>query len=56
MPLHRDILNMKGHANHAITLGNFMEGRVWVEDENGQAPALLKRKTVKKCCAERGLA
>ena len=27
MPLHRDVLNMIGHANHAITLGNFMEAR-----------------------------
>ena len=48
MPLHRDILNMKGHANHAITLGNFMEGRVWVEDENGQASALLETKNGQK--------
>ena len=36
MPPHRDILNMRGHASHVITLENFMEGRVWVEDENGQ--------------------
>ena len=48
MPLHRDILNMKGHANHAITLGNFMEGRVWVEDENGQTTALLQTKSGQK--------
>ena len=46
MPLHRDILNMIGHANHAITLGNFMEGRVWIEDENGQATALLVKTVV----------
>ena len=44
MPLHRDILNMIGHANHAITLGNFMEGRVWIENENGQATALRNEK------------
>ena len=48
MPLHRDILNMIGHANHAITLGNFMEGRVWIEDENGQAAALLETKSGQK--------
>ena len=48
MPLHRDILNMIGHANHAITLGNFMEGRVWIEDENGQATALLETKSGQK--------
>ena len=56
MPLHRDILNMIGHANHAITLGNFMEGRVWIEDENGQATALLEtKKALRSCYAERGL-
>ena len=48
MPLHRDILNMIGHANHAITLGNCMEGRVWIEDENGQATALLETKSGQK--------
>ena len=48
MPLHRDILNMKGHANHAITLGNFMEGCVWVEDKNGQTTALLQTKSGQK--------
>ena len=48
MPLHRDVLNMIGHANHAITLGNFMEGRVWIEDENGQATALLETKSGQK--------
>ena len=39
---------MIGHANHAITLGNFMEGRVWIEDENGQATALLETKSGQK--------
>ena len=34
-----------GHANHAITLGNFMEGRVWIEDENGQVSTLLETKS-----------
>ena len=55
MPLHRDILNMIGHANHAITLGNFMEGRVWIEDENGQATALLETKSGQKLLRGRGL-
>ena len=55
MPLHRDILNLKGHANHAITLGNFMEGRVWVEDENGQATALLETKSGQKLLRGTGL-
>ena len=44
MPLHRDILNMIGHANHAVALGNFLEGRVWIEDENGQATTVLETK------------
>ena len=29
-------------------LGNFMEGRVWIEDENGQATALLETKSGQK--------
>ena len=37
MGLHRDLLNLKGHPNHAVTLGAFTGGRVWVEDENGDA-------------------
>ena len=48
MPLHRDILNMIGHANHAIALGNFLEGRVWIEDENGQATTALETKNGQK--------
>ena len=44
MPLHRDILNMTGHANPAVALGNFLEGRVWIEDENGQATTVLETK------------
>ena len=48
MPLHRDILNMIGHANHAVALGNFLEGRVWIEDENGQATTVLKTKNGQK--------
>ena len=48
MPLHRDILNMIGHANHAVALGNFLEGRVWIEDENGQATTVLETKDGQK--------
>ena len=33
--LHRDMQNMVGKLNHAITLGTFNGGRVWVEDEEG---------------------
>ena len=39
MGLHRDIRNMIGRPNHAITLGNFTGGRVWVEDGAGESPA-----------------
>ena len=35
---------MIAHANHAISLDSFMEGRVRLEDENGQATALLETK------------
>ena len=31
--------------NHAITLGSFSGGRVWVEDENGSCPAEVKLRT-----------
>ena len=48
MPLHRDILKMIGHANHAVALGNFLEGRVWIEDENGQATTVLETKNGQK--------
>ena len=48
MPLHRDILNMIGHANHAVALGNFLEGRIWIEDENGQATTVLETKNGQK--------
>ena len=48
MPLHRNILNMIGHANHAVALGNFLEGRVWIEDENGQATTVLETKNGQK--------
>ena len=45
MGLHRDLTNLKGHMNHAITLGSFSGGRVWVEDENGDAPEKVEMKT-----------
>ena len=45
MGLHRDLLNLKGHPNHAVTLGAFTGGRVWVEDENGDAAEEVNMKT-----------
>ena len=33
--LHRDMQNMVGKLNHAVTLGTFNGGRVWIEDEEG---------------------
>ena len=48
MPLHRDIPNMTGHPNHAVAFGNFLEGRVWIEDENGQATTVLETKNGQK--------
>ena len=42
------VLNMIGHANHAVALGNFLEGRVWIEDENGQATTVLETKNGQK--------
>ena len=54
MPLHRDVLNMIGHANHAITLGNFMveSGSKMKTDKQRHC---WKRKAVRSCYAERGL-
>ena len=55
MPLHRDILNMIGHANHAVALGNILEGRVWIEDENGQSNDCARNKKMDRSCfMERG--
>ena len=45
MGLHRDLLNLRGHSNYAITLGSFTGGRVWIEDENGDAPAEVQMKS-----------
>ena len=45
MGLHRDLMNLKGHMNHAITLGSFSGRRVWVEDENGDASEKVEMKT-----------
>ena len=42
--LHRDILNMPGLMNHAIAVGSFSGGRVWVEDERGTSKAHLATK------------
>ena len=38
MGLHRDIQNMVGHLNHALALGDFMGGRVWMEDDELHDP------------------
>ena len=35
MGLHRDIQNMPGHSNHALALGDYTGGRVWIEDDEG---------------------
>ena len=48
------LVNMIGHANHAVALGNFLEGRVWIEDENGQATTVLETKMDRSCFMERG--
>ena len=39
---------MIGHANHAVAEENFLEGRVWIEDENGQATTVLETKNGQK--------
>ena len=56
MPLHRDMLNVLEHANHAITLGiswKVESGSKMKTD--GQATALLKTKAVRSYNVERGL-
>ena len=44
MGLHRDIQNMPGHANHALALGDYTGGRVWLEDDEGDSTAWLEDK------------
>ena len=53
MPLNRDILNMD-HANHAITLSDFMEDRVGSKMQTDRQQHCWKRKAVRSCYAERG--
>ena len=36
---------MKEQPNHAITLGSFTGGHVWVQDENGNSPAEVDMKS-----------
>ena len=36
--LHRDMGNMIGMLNHAIAVGDFTGGRVWIEDDEGTSP------------------
>ena len=43
--LHRDVQNMIGKLNHAITLGTFNGGRVWIE--NDELPSKQPLKTAK---------
>ncbi|OLP86859.1 hypothetical protein AK812_SmicGene31974 [Symbiodinium microadriaticum] len=44
MGLHRDIQNMPGHSNHALALGDYTGGRVWIEDDDGDSTAWLADK------------
>ena len=44
MGLHRDIQNMAGHLNHALALGNYAGGRVWIEDDERDSAAWLATK------------
>ena len=44
MGLHRDIQNMPGHLNHALALGDYTGGRVWIEDHEGDSTAWLADK------------
>ena len=44
MGLHRDIQNMPGHSNHALALGEYTGGRVWIEDDEGDSTAWLADK------------
>ena len=36
MGLRRDIQNMPGHLNHALALGDYAGGWVWIEDDEGR--------------------
>ena len=44
MGLHRDLMNLKDHMNHAVTLESFSGGRIWVEDENEDAAEKVQMK------------
>ena len=55
MELHRDLMNLKGHMNYAITLGSFSGGRIWVEDKNGDASEKVEMKN-KNASSYRNLA
>ena len=41
--LHRDMQNMVGKLNHAIALGSFSGGRVWIEDDEGTSMEKLSK-------------
>ena len=42
--LRRDIQNMIRHLNHALALGDYTGGRVWIEDEEKDSAALWAAK------------
>ena len=42
--LHHDGCNFVDHTNHAIILGSFQGGRVWVEDESGTSCDEVRQK------------
>ena len=44
MGLHRDIQNMPWQLNHALALGEYTGGRVWIEDDDGDSTAWLADK------------
>ena len=48
MGLHRDIQNMPGHLNHALALGDYTGGRVWIEDDEGDFTTRLAGKKGEK--------
>ena len=41
--MHRDMQNMVGQPNHAITLASFTGGRVWIEDDEGTSTEKLAK-------------
>ena len=52
--LHRDMQNMVGKLNHAIALGSFSGGRVWIEDDEHLRAASMKPKSLQNSVSKRG--